>query len=70
MEQRRRKSKPFEPLGWLALGAAIGYAAFHTLKSKKESAADLFDLDSVLHSCDSAAAKLDRLMRDETAQAS
>ena len=70
-EETKQKRNHLEPVGWLAVGVAIGYAAFATLRRKKVSVGELFDVDSVLKSCDKAADQLDRLMRDDsTAQAS
>lgn len=65
-----KKRNILEPVSWLAVGAALGYAAFATLRRKRESATEFFDVDSVMKSCEKAAAKLDVLLHDEPAQAS
>ncbi len=71
MEQRSQKRSAFQPFGWLAIGAAIGYGAFRALKNKKIDVAEMFDVDSVLKSCEKAAEKLENsLCSEKDAQAS
>lgn len=66
MEEKQVKRNRFEPFGWLALGLAGGYVAFQALSRKQGKASDLFDVDSVLKSCDRAARQLDELMVEES----
>lgn len=68
MEQRSQKRSTLQPFGWLAVGAAIGYGAFSALKKKKVDVTEIFDVESILESCEKAASNLEKSLRDQEAQ--
>lgn len=58
------------PVAWIAAGAVLGVAAW-AMFSRRKAGEPLWDAESVLQACESAAAKLDEiLMSEPAAQAS
>lgn len=64
-QESKGKDKALQPVGWLALGMAMGFTAFSLFRKRKSDPAELFDVDSILRSCDRAAARMESLLSED-----
>lgn len=62
---RQDNKSAWASAGWIALGAALGIAAFAALRRGAKGEVEFFDVESVLEACDLAAQKLENLLTGE-----